>query len=131
MSNEHEAAERLRRIDNGESSYHVYGYDQNPTLYGETVDDCEATDRYLLADAYLRLMDETPITVEWLESIGVTYQSEFQLYCESPNGWFEYDADNGEVCIRGDKMPKPPTTRGEVLMLLRALKIEVKGGGDE
>ena len=50
------AAERLRRIDNGESSYHVYGYDQNPTLYGETVDDCEALDRFILADAYLRLL---------------------------------------------------------------------------
>jgi hypothetical protein len=123
------AAERLRRVKAGEKVTVVYPYSDD-CLYPYTAmrDDDE-----LLADAYLRLMDETPIDFDWLLSIGFEDDEvNRSLKIRQPLGnSVAYHFAGAAWYVNTSIMNDAPRTRGEVLMLLRALKINTKGGGDE
>lgn len=82
--------------------------------------------------------DEGPVTEEWLLSIGGgDYQwhdacisiATFPLPSKGQHvGTLDWRRRNGEVHLCGVVLDDPPKTRGDVLRLLRALKIETKGG---
>lgn len=105
--------------------------------YRESAHNIESDTR-LLARAYLDEHDETPVTEEWLRSIGFVGEtfclrtSEHREECvrlcidlEEPRAWFQetiYHSINGIRDVSNVRCPLPKT-RGEVRRLLAALGV--------
>ena len=107
----------------------------------------EAADEKLLAGAYLRHLDNQqriaaeralPIDLTWLESIGFRESHEREFDCrwigvERGSGLsVEYDCESGRFCILDEyssvrNEQADTVSRGNILDLLAALKIETKG----
>jgi hypothetical protein len=126
-----EAAERLRRVANGESHKDVYGR----SGAGGAAD--EEHDRAEVAAAYLAATDPTPVDEAWLESCGL-------MICTQGDSWhlltshgsFAFYRDGSwslSSYTEGDKRRKRWTdsgggvckTRGQFRRLCAALGIEL------
>ena len=130
MSEIQAAAERLRKVR--EDGEYDDVYEPRATAYG-IVSDCE-----ILADAYLAehpADDVEAIDEAWLRSVSFMQEQGFYFFRTAAEGlgrvkWLKV-APNGIAYVQCDVFAmqlNDVKTRGELRALLRALKIEMKGG---
>ncbi len=85
----------------------------------------EMIDLRKVADAYLAECDETPVTVEWMQSIGFV-MVDFGKWHHARNGSIRFFSNNEGVMFGIHNswfMNKP--TRGDVRILFRALHLSL------
>lgn len=123
MGDVKQAAERLRRLRNGEAYYDIY----RPLVASddELLDDHDSDDRALVIEAYLaeHLADaDEPITYEW----WLTIASEEHGFIWIGDWWLDFS--DGIVLFESpsESLSLPHiTTRGQLRKLLSALSTEM------
>lgn len=127
------AAELLRRVKGGEDKEFIYDkmvavYDGCRVLEGDTLGKL-AIDDAIVTNAVLPWFDQTPITGEWLESIG-GHKSKYTDRWDFCGKFGVGTNDRGHWMLWHDWQcwiqVRRVTTRGQLLQLLAALGIEVK-----
>lgn len=129
MSDAREAAERLRKYEaamqteRGHDPYHG-------------TDNSWINDNKLLADAYRRELDPTPVDSQWLESIGFAkdpwhdFKWFFDREAGMPIGLWKVDDGWKAMLLHSDHaascLVRQQNTRGAVRTLCRALGVELK-----
>ena len=112
------AAERLRRIWDGEKYRAVYGCEQ--TLGGH-----QAIDERKLVEAYLAEHDPTPIDEPWLRSVGI-WTGEILFVNFADDDGYHLAINQDSYGIEWVALGKVFKTRGDVRRLAAALGIELK-----
>lgn len=132
MSDVQSAAERLRRVQQGETLKAVYS---NPHWAAATnyqlAHECDMAEVALAYLAEHPADSELPIDEEWLRSVG------FEAFDEHGSGWFKDSPGGstrvsigyrGQWLVNGNEMEyaAQPKTRGDLRRLCFALGVELK-----